>query len=107
VQQALVSVQTMLGYAPSVADSPSVGVPPASAGAPAALTAAPLQAAAAAAAVGAPQASVTSIPTATATATASVDTPWAYQGALGVSLIVGLAGAAFAPVLMRPRRQNG
>jgi hypothetical protein len=107
VQQSLVSVQTMLGYAPPVADSPSIGVSPVAASAPVALSPAPLQAAAAAAAVGAPQTSVTGIPTASATATASVETPWAYQGALGVSLIVGLAGAAFAPVLMRPRRQNG
>ena len=108
VAQALVSTQTMIGYvAPdTTANSPSIGVHPAAASPSQPVTAAPLQAAAAAAAV-APQTSVTSLPSASVTTTAAVMTPWPYQGALGVSLIVGLAGAVFAPILMRPRRPTG
>ncbi|MFC6356682.1 hypothetical protein [Luethyella okanaganae] len=39
--------------------------------------------------------------------TPKFDAPLPAQAALGVSLIVGLGGAAFAPLLMRPRRLGG
>ena len=105
VQQALIAVQIMLGYVAPVPLSPSIGVPSAVSGASVPAATAPLQAVAAAA--GVPQTTVTTVPTTAAGVTAAVETPLPLQGVLGVSLIVGLAGAAFAPVLMRPRRQNG
>lgn len=103
VQQALVSVQTMLGYVSPNASGAAPAAPlPAAQAAPANAASAPLQAAAAAA-----QTTVTSIPSTAAGTTASVETPALLQGLLGGSLIVGLVGAVFAPLLMRPRRPLG
>jgi hypothetical protein len=106
VQESLVAVQTMLGYVTPVADSPSLAAPASASGASVPAASSPLQAAAAAAAA-APQTTVTTVPSTAVGTTAAVGTPLPLQGMLGVALIVGLAGAAFAPVLMRPRRPIG